>query len=79
MSTVRKSGKTCLWSDKNIIFSKVDGKLSAPKNIVKPNSYVILESLIDTICVVSSCPFDITPDDWEINSGGVVTELEVEI
>ena len=56
-----------------------DGKLSAPKNIVKPNSYVILESLIDTICVVSSCPFDITPDGWEINSGGVVTELEVEI
>ena len=56
-----------------------NGKLSAPKNIVKPNSYVILESLIDTICVVSSCPFDITPDDWEINSGGVVTELEVEI
>ena len=58
---------------------QTNGKLSAPKNIVKPNSYVILESLIDTICVVSSCPFDITPDGWEINSGGVVTELEVEI
>tara|TARA_B100000579_G_C22783282_1_gene830523 strand:- start:122 stop:730 length:609 start_codon:yes stop_codon:yes gene_type:complete len=56
-----------------------DGKLSAPKNIVKPNSYVILESIIDTICVVSSCPFDITPNGWEINSGGVVTEIEIEI
>lgn len=56
-----------------------NGSLLAPKNIVKPNSYVILESIIDTVCIVSSCPFDINPDGWEINANGVVTELEVEI
>ena len=56
-----------------------NGSLFAPKNIVKPNSYVILESIIDTVCIISSCPFDINPDGWEINANGVVTELEVEI
>jgi len=56
-----------------------DGSLITPKNIVKLNSYVVLESMIDTICVVSSCPFDISPDGWEINAGGIVTELEVEL
>ena len=56
-----------------------DGSLLAPKNIVKPNSFVVLEAIIDTICIVSSCPFDINPDGWEINANGVVTELEVEI
>jgi uncharacterized protein YcgI (DUF1989 family) len=56
-----------------------DGSLIAPKNIVKPNSYVVLESMIDTICIVSSCPFDICPDGWEINADGIVTELEVEL
>ena len=56
-----------------------DGSLFAPKNIVKPNSYVVLEAIIDTICIVSSCPFDINPNGWEINANGVVTELEVEI
>ena len=56
-----------------------NGTLVAPKNIVKPNSYVVLESVIDTVCIVSSCPFDISPDGWEINGGGAVTELEVEL
>tara|TARA_B100000676_G_C17861121_1_gene723395 strand:- start:106 stop:714 length:609 start_codon:yes stop_codon:yes gene_type:complete len=56
-----------------------DGSLSAPKNIVKPNSYVILEAIIDTICIVSSCPFDINPKGWEINAGGIVSDLEVEL
>jgi uncharacterized protein YcgI (DUF1989 family) len=56
-----------------------DGSLITPKNIVKLNSYVVLESMIDIICVVSSCPFDISPDGWEINAGGIVTELEVEL
>jgi hypothetical protein len=40
---------------------------------------VVLEALIDTLCTVSSCPFDIVPEGWEINAGGVVSELEVEI
>lgn len=56
-----------------------DGRLVAPENIVKPGAYVELEALIDVICVVSSCPFDITPKGWEINAGGKVTELEVEV
>ena len=55
------------------------GVLNAPSNIVKPGAFVVLEALIDTICIVSSCPFDISPQGWEINAGGVVTELEVEI
>ena len=56
-----------------------DGRLVAPENIVKPNSFVVLEALIDTICIISSCPFDITPEGWEINAGGNVTELEIEV
>lgn len=56
-----------------------DGQLVAPQNIVKPNSYVELEALIDTVCIVSACPFDISPQGWEINAGGNVTELEVEV
>jgi uncharacterized protein YcgI (DUF1989 family) len=58
---------------------QADGRLGAPANIVKPGSYVVLEALIDTICIISSCPFDISPEGWEINAGGNVTELEVEV
>jgi uncharacterized protein YcgI (DUF1989 family) len=54
-----------------------DGRLVAPGNIVPPGAYVELEALIDVICVVSACPFDVTPPDWEINTGGRVTDLEV--
>ena len=56
-----------------------DGHLVAPENIVKPGAYVELEAVIDTICVVSSCPFDISPEGWEINAGGNVTELVVDV
>ncbi|HZP40923.1 MAG TPA: urea carboxylase-associated family protein [Candidatus Binatia bacterium] len=56
-----------------------DGRLLAPRSIVKPGAWVELEALIDTICVVSACPFDVTPPDWEINAGGKLTELEVEV
>ena len=56
-----------------------DGRLVAPANIVKPGAYVEVEAVIDTICIVSSCPFDISPEGWEINAGGVVSELEVEV
>jgi hypothetical protein len=55
------------------------GNLVAPANIVEPGAYVELEALIDTICIVSSCPFDIVPQGWEINAGGVVSELEVTV
>ena len=56
-----------------------DGTLEAPGNNVKAGAYVVLESLIDTICIVSSCPFDVVCDDWEINRDSRPTELEVEI
>ena len=46
-------------------------------DIVEAGAYVEIVALIDTICIVSSCPFDIVPDGWEINAGGVVSELEV--
>jgi len=54
-----------------------NGRLVAPANIVEAGAYVEIVALIDTICIVSSCPFDIVPDGWEINAGGVVSELEV--
>jgi uncharacterized protein YcgI (DUF1989 family) len=40
---------------------------------------VELEALMDLICVVSSCPFDLAIPDWLINSEGGVTELVVEV
>ena len=58
---------------------EADGRLVAPENIVKPGGWVELEALIDTICIVSACPFDISPEGWEINAGGVVSEIEVEL
>jgi uncharacterized protein YcgI (DUF1989 family) len=56
-----------------------EGGLSAPANTVRPGGYIKLEALLDLVCVVSSCPFDIKPPDWEVNRGGQVTELEVEV
>lgn len=55
------------------------GGLSGPKNIVPPGSQVTMEALIDLICVVSSCPFDMRRQGWEINAGDKVTELEIEV
>lgn len=55
------------------------GGLSAPKNTVPAGAQVTLEALMDTICVVSSCPFDLDRPGWEINTGGRVSELELEV
>jgi uncharacterized protein YcgI (DUF1989 family) len=52
-----------------------DGKLVAPHNPVKPGAFVIVEALTDLICVVSSCPFDLKIDGWEINNTSGVSEL----
>jgi uncharacterized protein len=46
---------------------------------VPPGAYVELEALMDLICVISSCPFDLPVDGWTINAGQGPTELEVEI
>jgi uncharacterized protein len=56
-----------------------DGKLVSPPNPVPPGSYVELQALMDVICVVSSCPFDLSLTDWTINSGSGPTELLVDV
>ena len=60
-------------------FIDTDSVLSSPPNQVPPGSYVELEALMDLICVVSSCPFDLAIPDWLINSKDGVTELIVEV
>jgi hypothetical protein len=56
-----------------------DGRLVSPPNPVPPGAFVELEALMDLICVVSSCPFDLAIDGWTINAGGGPTELIVEV
>jgi uncharacterized protein YcgI (DUF1989 family) len=38
-----------------------------------------MKALMDLICVVSSCPFDLNVDGWTINAGQGPTELLVEV
>ena len=56
-----------------------NGGFISPPNPVKPGAFVKLRALMDLICVVSSCPYDLELDDWPINAPGGPTELEVEI
>jgi uncharacterized protein YcgI (DUF1989 family) len=49
------------------------------ENTAAPGDHVVLEALIDLVCVVSSCPYDLDLDDWPVNSPHGVTELEVRI
>jgi uncharacterized protein YcgI (DUF1989 family) len=56
-----------------------DGSFTSPPNPVPPGAYVELEALMDLICVVSSCPFDLPVEGWTINAGQGPTELEVEL
>lgn len=56
-----------------------DGHFTSPPNGVEPMSYVRLRALIDLICVVSSCPYDLALDDWPINGPEGPTELIVEL
>lgn len=56
-----------------------DGTLRSPPNPVPPGAFVELEALMDLICVISSCPFDLAVDGWTINAGGGPTELNVEV
>jgi uncharacterized protein YcgI (DUF1989 family) len=55
------------------------GRLISPPNTVPPGGYVELAALIDLICVVSSCPFDLQIPGWTINAPGGPTELVVEV
>ena len=56
-----------------------DGKLVSPPNAVPPGAYVELRALMDLICVVSSCPFDLAREGWTINSKTGPTELLVDV
>ncbi len=47
---------------------EADGALNSPPNPVAAGAYVELEALMDVICVVSACPYDLTLSDWPINS-----------
>ena len=40
-------------------------------------AYVVLEALIDLICVISSCPFDLKVEGWTINAAQGPSELLV--
>ena len=56
-----------------------DGAFVSPPNLVPPSADVELEALMDLICVVSSCPFDLNVDGWEINAGAEITALTIEV
>lgn len=46
-----------------------DGKLSSPPNPVPPGAYVDVEAMMDLICVISACPFDLEVEGWEVSGG----------
>ena len=56
-----------------------DGRFVSPPNPVPPGAYVELTALMDLMCVVSSCPFDLPIDNWTINGAAGPTELLVEV
>jgi uncharacterized protein YcgI (DUF1989 family) len=56
-----------------------DGKIVTHRNTVAPGAFVQMEALMDLICVVSSCPFDLALDNWTINSAAGPSELLVEV
>jgi uncharacterized protein YcgI (DUF1989 family) len=56
-----------------------DGSFKSPPNPVPPGAFVELEALMDLICVISSCPFDLPIEGWTINAGQGPTELVVEV
>ena len=58
---------------------EADGSLVSPPNPVPARSFVQLEALMELICVVSSCPFDLPVDGWRINATGGPTELAVSV
>lgn len=45
-----------------------DGSFNSPPNPVEAGSFVELTAMMDLICVVSACPYDLFLQDWPINS-----------
>ena len=59
---------------------EADGSFNSPPNPVKPGAHVELTALMDVICVVSACPYDLFLQDWPINSPDKgPTEIRVEL
>lgn len=56
-----------------------DGSFKSPPNPVPPGAFVELEALMDLICVVSSCPFDLAIEGWTINANAGPSELEIDV
>ncbi|MDY0882682.1 urea carboxylase-associated family protein [Dongia soli] len=54
-------------------------RLVSPPNPVAPGAFVEMEALMDVICVISSCPFDLPVEGWPINSAQGVTELLLDV
>jgi uncharacterized protein YcgI (DUF1989 family) len=57
----------------------IDGALVSPSTEVPPGAFVVLEALVDLVCAVSSCPFDVPLGDWSINAPGGPSELLIEV
>ena len=58
---------------------EADGSFKSPPNPVPPGAFVELEALIELLCVVSACPFDLHVEGWTINAGAGPTELLVDV
>ena len=56
-----------------------DGRFVSPPNPVPAGAFVEMEALMDLICVISACPFDLAVDGWTINAEGGPTELIVAV
>ena len=57
-----------------------DGSFFSPDNPVKAGAFIELEALIDLICAVSCCPFDLNLEGWAVNAKDAVpSELVVEL
>ncbi|MET1028535.1 MAG: urea carboxylase-associated family protein [Dongiaceae bacterium] len=54
-------------------------RLTSPPNPVAAGAFVELEALMDLICVVSSCPFDLPVEGWPINSSQGISELILQV
>jgi uncharacterized protein YcgI (DUF1989 family) len=54
-------------------------RLISPPNPVPVGAFVEVEAVMDVICVISSCPFDLPVEGWPINSAQGVTELLLDL
>ena len=58
---------------------EADGRFVSPPNPVPPGAFVEMKALMDLICVVSACPFDLAVDGWTINARQGPTDLLVDV